>query len=574
MKKNRYFQTMPNVSRKDIFWRIIVFSVLASMLVAGTASNVFVQNAYAANTLVINAVATDGRVLNMWTTISSGGSVVKSGLTPLNFIGTTGASYSVTVSDYASLFFNNWDNGSTARARTVTLNADTTITATYRTGSIHSLVVNSADMTSNSLTGFYTIIRAGATTVRTGFTSLPFAGNHGTSYSVTVSDYGSFVFDHWNDGSNTRTRTVTLNADTTITAHYRSNAPGYTLTVNSVGQTGNALPGFYTTVTAAGSSTVKTGFTPFSHVGNAGATYSVTVSDYGSFVFDHWNDGSNTRTRTVTLNANTAITAYLRDTSTAPPPSPNPDPSPIADLIPKTGVFVALYMYPGGGREVHWQTVYDTKIAHPSVPIVAVFNPSSGPGTRDDNVISGWVDKLKSAGVIMIGYTHSNYGGRSLDALKADADKYRDWYGADGLFIDEFDNDAGSEGQYRDLTAYAKSIGKMKMTMGNPGTDVPRSYIGTVDVINIAEGRGYMPISWLQYCIGCGPNASNGWHYLYDKRNFAYIRYEVPTLDTAFETESAKWVGLLYIHSGLNSQGRWFDVPSYFGTMVATLDVP
>ena len=483
MKKNRYFQTMPNVSRKDIFWRIIVFSVLASMLVAGTASNVFVQNAYAANTLVINAVATDGRVLNMWTTISSGGSVVKSGLTPLNFIGTTGASYSVTVSDYASLFFNNWDNGSTARARTVTLNADTTITATYRTGSIHSLVVNSADMTSNSLTGFYTIIRAGATTVRTGFTSLPFAGNHGTSYSVTVSDYGSFVFDHWNDGSNTRTRTVTL-------------------------------------------------------------------------------------------NANTAITAYLRDTSTAPPPSPNPDPSPIADLIPKTGVFVALYMYPGGGREVHWQTVYDTKIAHTSVPIVAVFNPSSGPGTRDDNVISGWVDKLKSAGVIMIGYTHSNYGGRSLDALKADADKYRDWYGADGLFIDEFDNDAGSEGQYRDLTAYAKSIGKMKMTMGNPGTDVPRSYIGTVDVINIAEGRGYMPISWLQYCIGCGPNASNGWHYLYDKRNFAYIRYEVPTLDTAFETESAKWVGLLYIHSGLNSQGRWFDVPSYFGTMVATLDVP
>jgi hypothetical protein len=110
----------------------------------------------------------------------------------------------------------------------------------------------------------------------------------------------------------------------------------------------------------------------------------------------------------------------------------------------------------------------------------------------------------------------------------------------------------------------------MKMTMGNPGTDVPRSYIGTVDVINITEGRGYMPISWLQYCVNC--SASNGWHYQYDKRNFAYIRYDIGTLDTAFETESAKWVGLLYIHSGNDSNGRWFSVPPYFSTLVETLD--
>jgi hypothetical protein len=118
------------------------------------------------------------------------------------------------------------------------------------------------------------------------------------------------------------------------------------------------------------------------------------------------------------------------------------------------------------------------------------------------------------------------------------------------------------------VTAYAKSIG-MKMTMGNPGTDVPRSYIGTVDVINITEGRGYMPMSWLQYCIGC---SSSGWHHLEDKRNFAYIRYDISTLNTTFETESAKWVGLLYIHTGNDSNGRWFTVPPYFGTLVSTLD--
>ena len=184
-----------------------------------------------------------------------------------------------------------------------------------------------------------------------------------------------------------------------------------------------------------------------------------------------------------------------------------------------------------------------------------VISPASGVGGAQ-------------AGVIAIGYTYDDYGTRSLDALKADADKYRNWYGADGLFIDEFTNKAGFEGHYSSVTAYAKSIG-MKMTMGNPGTDVPKTYVGTVDVLNITEGRGYMPIS-LQYCVGCP--AEQGWHYQNDKRHFSYMRYDIGALDAAFETESSKWVGLLLITNGNDSNGRWFQLPPYFETMVATLD--
>ena len=200
---------------------------------------------------------------------------------------------------------------------------------------------------------------------------------------------------------------------------------------------------------------------------------------------------------------------------------------------------------------------------------MVTFNPNSGPGNAKDTNIANWVNKLKAAGVVAIGYTYDNYGTRSLSALKADADKYKNWYGADGIFVDEFTNKVGFEGHYRDYTTYVKSIG-MKMTMGNPGTDVPRSYIGTVDVLNITEGRGYMPISWLQYCVGC--SADQGWHYQNDKRHFSYMRYDVSALDTTFETESAKWVGLLLITNGNDSNGRWFALPPYFGTMVATLD--
>jgi hypothetical protein len=244
-------------------------------------------------------------------------------------------------------------------------------------------------------------------------------------------------------------------------------------------------------------------------------------------------------------------------------------PSDIRSLIPKTGVYVALYMYPSGIGATWWQKVIDEKVKHPAVPIVATFNPSSGPGGSRDANIASWVSKMRNAGVIMIGYTYDDYGTRPLSALKADADKYKNWYNADGLFIDEFTNKVGYETHYKDLTTYAKSIG-MKMPMGNPGTDVPKSYVNTVDVINITEGKGYMPISWLQYCINC--SASNGWHYQYDKRNFVYMRYDIPTLDTAFEVNSSQWVGLLYITDGNDSNARWFHLPPYFSTEVATLD--
>lgn len=75
-----------------------------------------------------------------------------------------------------------------------------------------------------------------------------------------------------------------------------------------------------------------------------------------------------------------------------------------------------------------------------------------------------------------------------------------------------------------------------------------------------------MPVSWLQYCVQYSPD--QGWHYQYDKRNFCYVRYNINSLDTSFEVESKKWVGLLYI-----TDGRWFHVPPYFGALIGALDV-
>lgn len=333
---------------------------------------------------------------------------------------------------------------------------------------------------------------------------------------------------------------------------------------------------YFAVISNSNGAVVKSGFTPGSFSGVAGQSYTITVQDYSTLVFDHWGNGSKERARQFTMgDTNLYFDAYYRSGSSSSSSSSSTSSSTttttdseLSKLIPKTGVFVALYMYPSSTGATYWQQVYDQKMAHPSVPFVAAFNPSSGPGSAKDSNIAGWVAKLRGAGVIMIGYTYSNYASRALSAVNADLDKYHNWYGADGVFIDEMTNKVGFESYYSSITSHAKSIG-MKMTMGNPGTDVPKSYIGTLTVINITEGVGYIPISWLQYCIQC---TTSGWHYTVDKRNFVMVRYGISSLDTTFESNASQWVGLMYIHSGTDSNGRWFNLPSYFGTEVATLD--
>lgn len=325
------------------------------------------------------------------------------------------------------------------------------------------------------------VIQQNGATVQSGFTPLTFTGITDGTYVVVASDYdaGGIFFDHWGNRNTSKTRSVTLNSDTWFDARYRQ---VFNLTVRSTDLAGKEIVGYYATIQAGGT-TAGSGFTPCTFACNAGTAYAVTPNDYGSVTFDHWEDGSKTRTRFFLISSERIVTAYYKTLSTS-----------IISLMPKTGVFVALYMNPSGSDSAHWQKVIDEKHLHWSVPVAAVFNPSSGPGNAKDANFASWVVKLRNAGVIALGYTYDGYGARPLADLKADADKYKNWYNADGVFIDEFTNKAGFETHYRDITSYAKSIG-MKMTMGNPGTDVPKSYIGTVDVLNITEGIGYMSIS-------------------------------------------------------------------------------
>jgi len=221
-----------------------------------------------------------------------------------------------------------------------------------------------------------------------------------------------------------------------------------------------------------------------------------------------------------------------------------------------TGVMVPLYTYPTSST---WDTVAKAKSSYPSVPIIAIINPSNGPGASKDSNYAAGIQKLQSAGVTVLGYVFTSYGSRSSSTIKADISTYNNWYKVNGIFFDEMSNVGGKETYYKSLSDYAKSLSS-SYTVGNPGADTASSYVGTMDNIIIYENAGLPSISSL-----------GGWHSNYDKKNFSIIPYAVGSLDKTYVSKAASEVGYMYITND-NLPNPWDSVPSYFNDLTSAVN--
>ena len=219
-----------------------------------------------------------------------------------------------------------------------------------------------------------------------------------------------------------------------------------------------------------------------------------------------------------------------------------------------TGMIVPLYSYPGSD----WSNLIWAKQANPNVPMVAVVNPADGPGYFiDPNFVAG-IDRLESAGVVVLGYVWTDYATRSISSAEQDIATYKSWYGVDGVYLDQMSNVPGQESYYSALTAYAKSLG-MTMVIGNPGTSVPASYIGTVTSMVVYENSGAPSTSSLSQLAA------------YGKGNFAVVAYGVPDVNTAYLDTAANYVGYIYLTNGV-FPNPYAPESSYLGNLATALE--
>jgi hypothetical protein len=166
---------------------------------------------------------------------------------------------------------------------------------------------------------------------------------------------------------------------------------------------------------------------------------------------------------------------------------------------PAASLLVPAYFYPvaGGG----WDQM---ATAAKSVPLTAIVNPDSGPGSSADPIYVAAINKLRADGGRVIGYVHTSYGQRSLATVEAEVRAYASYYQLDGFFVDEMATDSAHVAYYQALYAYIKSLNSHYEVIGNPGTNTQQVYLTspTADVLvdfedNQSAYASATPASWV-----------------------------------------------------------------------------
>lgn len=224
-----------------------------------------------------------------------------------------------------------------------------------------------------------------------------------------------------------------------------------------------------------------------------------------------------------------------------------------------TGSIVPLYSYP---TTSYWAAIIAAKNSHPTVPVVAIVNPNSGPGTSVDSNYTTGIANLQAAGITVIGYVYTSYGSRAQADVQDDINAWKSFYpSVTGIFFDEMANDNNTThvAYYQSLDGYARSKG-FTYTVGNPGTDTLPIYVGVVNTILVYESSGI-------------PASLPTWYASYAPSNFGVIPYNVPTLDmtaTNFIASARQTIGYIYLTND-NLPNPWDTLPSYFSTLLTDL---
>jgi hypothetical protein len=220
-----------------------------------------------------------------------------------------------------------------------------------------------------------------------------------------------------------------------------------------------------------------------------------------------------------------------------------------------TGLIVPLYSFP---TNLSWSTLIKEKLSYPNVPIIAVVNPDSGPGKSPNPMYATGIAGLQKVGIVVIGYVPTGYASVKLKTVDASALDYKSWYNVNGIFFDQMSNSPSEASYYSEASQYANSIG-LDLTVGNPGTSVPPSYVGIVNIVVIYEGAAIPSVSTIANSTLGDPSS-----------NFAAISYHVAAPSQSYLQSVAPYLGYVYF-TNRHSPDPYAGLPSYLGSLMKEL---
>ncbi len=232
------------------------------------------------------------------------------------------------------------------------------------------------------------------------------------------------------------------------------------------------------------------------------------------------------------------------------------------DAGPQT-IAIPSYFYPdSGGADSLWDR---TDEGAPAVSL-AVVNPASGPGETRDPAYAAQVQKSQAAGLTVLGYVSTGYANtsdtnpdRTVAAVEADIDKFYDWYGVDGIFLDEASTDcqyaAPPDSYYDELYQHVKAKGVEAVVAINPGIQTNECYMSVSDIVVNFEGShqkyvsSYSAPDWVK-----GYDPGRFWHLVYDSPDATTMKQDVAT-------SKGRNAGLIYVTPDV-LPNPWDTLPS------------
>lgn len=153
----------------------------------------------------------------------------------------------------------------------------------------------------------------------------------------------------------------------------------------------------------------------------------------------------------------------------------------------------------------------------PSTGLI-ILNVNSGPGDRYQEAEGAATRAAQAAGITVLGYVRTNLARRPAAEVEAEIDKYFDWYGVDGIYIDVATGKQEQIPYYRSLAEHVRGRSRGATVALSPALDLNRGYLDFVDIYCLYEWR------YEDYRTKRLPE----WIHEYPAERFIHVVYGVP----------------------------------------------
>jgi Spherulation-specific family 4 len=244
-----------------------------------------------------------------------------------------------------------------------------------------------------------------------------------------------------------------------------------------------------------------------------------------------------------------------------------------------TGLIVPSYFYPGtggpGGVGNGWAAM-DTAAAQ--VPLIAVFNPDSGPlpGPADPNYVNA-LTNLENAGGKVAAYVFTNNGNTPLTSVESQISTYLTQYGhlIEGFYLDGMLLLPSTLSYYQTLDTYIHGLSASDLVIGNPGQPflnglLPSDYLSAAGIFNIFEGPNTAPSPGTPG-FNAYPYGLN-WFQSYPSNRFSNTIFDAPDSSLLPDLDKAVALNAGYVYiTNETLPNPYSQLPSYWDQEVSAL---